>query len=206
MPRQDPDQRLGLHIGYVTNREDPDNLGRVKICVPGLLEPESAKWCWPLAVGGGYAQWGTFDPPPVNATVGVLFNQGNIDEPYFLTGPWGSPDEQPDTPEGSTIHSDDTQIVVTEDKQWKISRDSHDLEQHYELIHKDQEIAIKIDNVPGTGQSIHIRLDHLDLLSKLMIHQQTRRLKCLLELVQQSMFRALTLKLGSILVLDQALC
>ena len=43
---------LGLYVGYVTKRDDEEQLGRVRVCIPGVLEPESA-WAWPLGTGGG---------------------------------------------------------------------------------------------------------------------------------------------------------
>ena len=46
-PPQDP-RLFGLFIGYVTHRRDPEQLGRVRVCIPGLLEPHSA-WAWPLS-------------------------------------------------------------------------------------------------------------------------------------------------------------
>ncbi|HEU4405503.1 MAG TPA: phage baseplate assembly protein V, partial [Polyangiaceae bacterium] len=67
---------LGLYIGYVTDRDDPERLGRVRLCIPGVLEPHSA-WAWPLGTGGGGSKdCGFFAVPEVGAEVGVLFNQG----------------------------------------------------------------------------------------------------------------------------------
>ena len=43
---------LGLYVGYVTHRRDPERLGRVRVCIPGVLEPHSA-WAWPLGTAGG---------------------------------------------------------------------------------------------------------------------------------------------------------
>jgi len=87
-----PDPRfLGLHLGVVTDREDPEGLGRVRVRVPGLIEPESA-WAWPLGTGGGGAsQCGLFAVPPVGADVGVLFFGADPDSPCWIAGPWGRP-------------------------------------------------------------------------------------------------------------------
>ena len=43
---------LGMYVGYVTHRRDPDRLGRVRVCIPGVVEPHSA-WAWPLGTAGG---------------------------------------------------------------------------------------------------------------------------------------------------------
>jgi len=56
-----------------------------------LLEPESA-WALPLGTsGGGFKDNGFFAVPELNAEVGIFFNQGNIDAPYYLAAHWGKP-------------------------------------------------------------------------------------------------------------------
>jgi len=81
----------GLYIGHVVDRADPEQLGRVRIRIPGLVEPASA-WAFPLGtVGGGSDRRGFFAVPEAGAEVGVLFHQGDIDHPYYLCGHWGKP-------------------------------------------------------------------------------------------------------------------
>ncbi len=81
---------LGMYVGYVVDRDDPDNLGRVRVCVPGLIEPHSA-WAWPLGtVGGGSKNRGFFAVPEQNAEVALFFNQGDIEQPWYLCAQWGS--------------------------------------------------------------------------------------------------------------------
>ena len=84
--------RTGLHMGYVTNRNDPEQLGRVRFCIPGLIEPEGT-WAWPLGTaGGGSRDCGFFAVPEVGAEVGIFFNQGCLHEaPYYLCAQWGKP-------------------------------------------------------------------------------------------------------------------
>lgn len=90
---------LGLHMGYVTDRDDPEELGRVRVCIPGLIEPESA-WAWPLATGpGGGKDSGLFAVPEVGFEVGVLFRQGDVDAPHYLAAHWGKPGGQSEVPE-----------------------------------------------------------------------------------------------------------
>jgi uncharacterized protein involved in type VI secretion and phage assembly len=81
----------GLYIGHVVDRADPEQLGRVRIRIPGLVEPASA-WAFPLGtVGGGSDRRGFFAVPEAGAEVGVLFHQGDVDHPYYLCGHWGKP-------------------------------------------------------------------------------------------------------------------
>lgn len=81
----------GLYIGQVVDRADPEQLGRVRVRIPGLVEPASA-WAFPLGtVGGGSDGRGFFAVPEVGAECGVLFHQGDVDHPYYLCGHWGKP-------------------------------------------------------------------------------------------------------------------
>lgn len=83
------DTRLpGMYVGYVTHRNDPEKLGRVRVCIPGVLEPHSA-WAWPLGTaGGGFKDRGFFAVPEEGAEVAVFFNQGDVDQ---LFGIWPCP-------------------------------------------------------------------------------------------------------------------
>ena len=104
---------LGMYVGYVTDREDPENLGRVRVCVPGLIEPHSA-WAWPLGTcGGGSKNRGFFAVPEVGAEVGLFFNQGDVDAPYYLSGHWGKPDGESEVPKEAQ-DSLDNRVVATE--------------------------------------------------------------------------------------------
>jgi len=102
-----PDPRfLGLHVGVVTDRDDPEGIGRVRVRIPGLIEPESA-WAWPLGTGGGgAAQCGLFAVPPVGADVGVLFAGADPDCPAYLCGPWGKPAGRSEVPTEGQVGPD----------------------------------------------------------------------------------------------------
>lgn len=78
----------GLYFGFVVENVDPEQMGRVTVTVPGLIEPESG-WAWPIGMGGGSAQSGVWDVPKVGAGVGVMFHQGDPDEPVYLAGWYG---------------------------------------------------------------------------------------------------------------------
>lgn len=95
----DDPRYTGLYIGQVVDREDPEKLGRVRVKIPGLIEPASA-WAFPLGtVGGGSDRRGFFSVPEKDAEVGVLFHQGDVDHPYYLCGHWGKPGGSPEVPE-----------------------------------------------------------------------------------------------------------
>lgn len=109
------DTRLfGMYVGHVTDRKDPDKLGRVRVCVPGLLEPHSA-WAWPLGtVGGGSKNRGFFAVPEEGAEVALFFNQGDVDKPYFISAHWGKPNGESEVPEEAQKDPPDNRVLATE--------------------------------------------------------------------------------------------
>ena len=111
---QNDTRLLGMYVGYVVDRKDPEQLGRVRVCVPGLIEPGSG-WAWPLGtVGGGSKNRGFFAVPEENAEVALFFNQGDIDQPYYLAEHWGKPDGQSEVPEEARKDSPDNRVLATE--------------------------------------------------------------------------------------------
>jgi hypothetical protein len=95
--RPDP-PRLAEYEGVVTAVDDPLRIGRVKVLVPGLIEPES-DWALPKGVpGGGEAQLGFYAVPPVGADVVVSFSHGDTERPRYTPGHWGAPGGTPQSP------------------------------------------------------------------------------------------------------------
>ncbi len=109
------DTRLfGMQVGYVTDRRDPDGLGRVRVCIPGLMEPYGP-WAWPLGtVGGGSKNRGFFAVPEEGAEVAVFFNRGDLGEPYYLSAHYGKPDAQSEVPEEAQQDPPDNRVFATE--------------------------------------------------------------------------------------------
>lgn len=109
------DSRLvGMYVGHVTHRNDPEQLGRVRVCIPGLVEPYGP-WAWPLGtVGGGSKDRGFFAVPEEGAEVAVFFNQGDDAEPYYLATHWGKPDGQSEVPEEARGDPPDNRVFATE--------------------------------------------------------------------------------------------
>ncbi len=95
----DDPRYTALYIGEVVDRDDPEGLGRVRVRIPGLVDPASP-WAFPLGtVGGGSDRPGFFSVPEKGAEVGVLFHQGDVDHPFYLCGHWGKPNGQAEVPE-----------------------------------------------------------------------------------------------------------
>lgn len=106
-------RRFGMYVGYVTHRKDPEGLGRVRVCIPGVLEPHSA-WAWPLGTsGGGSKDRGFFAVPEEGAEVAVFFNQGDVDAPYYLSAHWGKPGGESEVPEEAQKDPPDNRVLAT---------------------------------------------------------------------------------------------
>ena len=116
-----PDQRLlGLHIGHVVDRADPLKLGRVRVRIPGLIQEASA-WAFPLGtLGGGSDRRGFFAVPEDGAEVGVLFQEGDVERPYYLSGHWGLPGGSTEIPDPARgLSKDETpQVRVFESRRF----------------------------------------------------------------------------------------
>lgn len=114
---KDPrDTRItGLLVGTVMDRRDPLRKGRVRVKIPGIFS-EGTPWAKPLTLGGGTRNNGIFFVPELDAEVAVLFNQGDPDEPYFLSAHWGAPEGESEVPAeaipGGNLEPDNRVIAV----------------------------------------------------------------------------------------------
>lgn len=79
----------GLVPGVVTNINDPDKLGRVKVKFPSLNDTIESAWARIVAVGGGKNR-GTVFIPEVNDEVLLGFEGGDLRQPVVLGGLYGA--------------------------------------------------------------------------------------------------------------------
>ncbi|NED93728.1 hypothetical protein G1H11_00175 [Phytoactinopolyspora alkaliphila] len=85
----------GLVVGVVTNNDDPEKLGRVKVNFPWIsVEVESA-WARVASIGGG-GNRGMVSLPEVNDEVLVGFEGGDLRTPVVLGGLHGGKDRPPE--------------------------------------------------------------------------------------------------------------
>ncbi len=73
----------GVAVGIVTNNQDPQNLGRVKVKLPWLSEDHESNWarvCTPMSGN----EWGVQYLPEVDDEVLLAFEQGDIRVPYVI--------------------------------------------------------------------------------------------------------------------------
>src|SRR5439155_1194484 len=92
MPSEGSATLFGVEIALVTNLQDPQKLGRVKVCFPrmsGMPESDWARVVQPAAGPGRGFYW----LPEVNDEVLVAFEMGQPNRPYVLRGLWNAKDK-----------------------------------------------------------------------------------------------------------------
>lgn len=113
------DRFPGVVVALVTDTNDPDKLGRVRVSFPWLSDQVQSTWARVVGAGAG-AERGVLMLPEVDDEVLVAFEHGRFDSPYVLGGLWNGVDKPPtggDKPNdvrqitsrsGHTIRLDDT--------------------------------------------------------------------------------------------------
>jgi uncharacterized protein involved in type VI secretion and phage assembly len=80
-------------VGIVTNVNDSEGLGRIKVKLPTLGDQETG-WVR-LATPMSGNTYGLFFLPEVNDTVLVAFEEGDINHPYVVGSVWNGQDKPP---------------------------------------------------------------------------------------------------------------
>ncbi len=93
-PEQEDTPIMGLLIGIVTDNQDPEEQGRVKVKYPALSGEHASTWARVVVPGGG-PERGIEFLPEVNDEVLVGFEQGDVHYPYVLGGLWNGQDAPP---------------------------------------------------------------------------------------------------------------
>ena len=86
----------GVMPGIVTNNQDPDEMGRIKIQFPWLSDDNETDWVRIATLMAG-AKRGMFFLPEVGDEVLVAFEHGDINHPYVIGALWNGVDIPPET-------------------------------------------------------------------------------------------------------------
>lgn len=90
----------GVVIGIVTNNDDPQRQGRVKVKYPTLTDTDESAWCRVLSVGAGVSR-GLQSLPDPQDEVAVAFEHGDPRRPIVLGGLWSGKFAPPDKTHGT---------------------------------------------------------------------------------------------------------
>ena len=100
--------RFGVVIGVVSNNQDPDKLGRVKVKFPWLVDNDESNWARVAAPMAGPDRGVSF-LPDVDDEVLVAFENGDPRSPFVLGALWNGVDRPPKEKESD---SDNDQLVM----------------------------------------------------------------------------------------------
>src|SRR5215510_16339114 len=85
----------GVMVGVVTNNQDPEGLGRVKVRFPWFSNEDESGWARIAAPMAGKER-GIYFLPEVDDEVLVAFEHGRVDHPYVLGCLWNGQDTAPE--------------------------------------------------------------------------------------------------------------
>ena len=147
-PQAPPPTNRGLVVGIVTDNNDPDSLGRVKVKYPWLAPDQASDWARVVSVGGG-ADRGISFLPEVNDEVLVGFEQGDIHYPYIIGGLWSGEDKPAITANDAVSSGKVQKRMIRTRVGHKITFDDTDGAGGIEILDKNQN-SIKIDTGSDT--------------------------------------------------------
>lgn len=138
--RRSSSKIYGVITGIVTNNQDPDELGRVKIKIPRISGEDESNWARVISFMAGKDR-GAFFLPEVDDEVLVAFECGNINMPYVIGSLWNGEDVPPET------NSDgENNIRIIKSRSGHIIKlDDTDGEEKIEIVDKNENNMIIID-------------------------------------------------------------
>lgn len=110
----------GVIIGIVTNNKDPEKLGRVKLKLPVRECQNETAWVRVATLMAG-KEMGVYFLPEVGDEVLVIFNNGDVHQPYVIGALWSETDKPPEQKnDGNNIRKIKTrsghEIVFSDEK------------------------------------------------------------------------------------------
>ena len=197
---------FGVAAGIVTNNQDPDGLGRVKVKFPWLSDDNESPWIRIATLMAG-SERGSFFLPEVGDEVLVAFEHGDINRPYVIGALWNGVDKPPETNSDGRnnirkIRSRSGHEIIFDDND---SAGQEKVEIHTKAGHKivldDSLGQEKIEIVDKTGSN-SIIIDSVQNSVTISAALQFRIKASMIEIEADSM---LTIKTGAVLTLQGSL-
>jgi len=135
----------GVVIGVVTNNQDPDGLGRVKVKFPWLSDTDESNWARVATLMAGKDR-GIYFLPEVEDEVLVAFEHGELRFPYVIGSLWNGKDASPaQNDDGKNnlrmIKSRSGHVISLSDKEGK---------EKIEIVDKSGKNSLKFDTASNT--------------------------------------------------------
>lgn len=136
---------FGVVVAVVTNNQDPDNLGRVKVRFPWLSESEESHWAR-LAVPMAGKERGLYFLPEVDDEVLVAFQHGDVRFPCVLGALWNGKDAPP----ASNSDGKNNVRLIQSRSGHVIKLNDEDGKETIEIVDKTKKNSIVIDTANNT--------------------------------------------------------
>ncbi|HEX7242067.1 MAG TPA: phage baseplate assembly protein V [Longimicrobiaceae bacterium] len=135
----------GVSTGIVTNNQDPEKLGRVKVKFPWLSDDQESPWARVAVPMAGDGR-GTWLLPEVGDEVLVAFERGDPGFPYVVGALWNKNAPPPETNEDGAndrrvLRSRSGHVVRLDDK---------DGEEKIEIVDKSEKNSIVVSTKDNT--------------------------------------------------------
>jgi len=141
----------GVTVGVVTNNQDPDDMGRVKVWLPWLTDEDESHWARVVAPMAGNDR-GIYVLPEVDDEVLVAFEHGIVEFPYVLGALWNGKDKPPET---NRNNKNDKRVVKSRSGHI-IRLDDTDGAEKIEIVDKTGKNSIVFD---ASANTISIKAD-----------------------------------------------
>lgn len=145
-----PNRAYGVVTGVVTNNQDPEGLGRVKLRFPWLTDADESNWARVAAPMAG-AKQGALFLPEVDDEVLVAFEHGDVHHPYVIGALWNSNHKPPESKDDAG-----TRYTIRSRSGMLIRLDDGENAEKIEISDKDGKNTIVID---VAAQTITISAD-----------------------------------------------
>jgi uncharacterized protein involved in type VI secretion and phage assembly len=132
---------FGVVVGIVTNNQDPDSMGRVKVKFPWLSDSEESFWAR-IAVPMAGKDRGVWFLPEVDDEVLVAFEQGDLRFPYVVGALWNGKD----TPAGDNGDGKNNLRIIKSRSGHIIKLNDEDGKETIEILDKKGKNTVVIDS------------------------------------------------------------
>ncbi len=166
----------GVYIGIVTNNNDPENLGRIKVKIPVIDDQAELDWARMATMMAGNDR-GSMFIPEVGDEVLIAFQMGDIREPIIIGALWNKKNPPPSGKDAQNnirkIRSRAGHEVILDDKKNQGSVTIKTAKgQQIELL--EQSDTIKLKDAKGQN-TVTIKGSEIELksgMTKLMINNK----------------------------------
>ncbi len=135
----------GVVIGIVTNNQDPDKLGRVKVKFPWLSNEDESFWARIASPMAGKER-GIYFLPEVDDEVLVVFEHGDMRFPYVIGALWNGQDLPPENNEDGKNN-----LRIIKSRSGHIIRlNDEDGKEKIEIIDKSEKNSLVFDTASNT--------------------------------------------------------